>query len=81
MLNCKQVATQASDYLDNHVDGKLRWNIRMHLMMCSHCRRFIRHLRITRDLTGEAVRRDDIRANKEVNAEVILKRIKNIHAD
>lgn len=81
MLNCKQVATQASDYLDNHVDGKLRWNIRMHLLMCSHCRRFIRHLRITRDLTGEAIRRDNISANKEVNAEVILNRIKHPRSD
>jgi predicted anti-sigma-YlaC factor YlaD len=77
MLNCKQVATQASDYLDNHVDGKLRWKIRMHLLMCSHCRRFIRHLRITRDVAGEATRRDD----ESVEAEIILKKIKNNRFD
>jgi hypothetical protein len=48
MLNCKQVATLASDYLDNNTS--LRWQIRLHLLMCANCRRFIRHLRITREV-------------------------------
>lgn len=74
MLNCKQVATQASDYLDQHVDGKLRWQIRMHLLMCSHCRRLIRHLRITRDLVGEATKREH--DNENIDTEVIIKKIR-----
>ena len=44
MLSCKDVANRASDYLDNQTDARLRWQIRLHLMMCSHCRRFMRHL-------------------------------------
>jgi hypothetical protein len=48
MLNCKQVATLAGDYLDNNTS--LKWQIRLHLLMCANCRRFIRHLRITREV-------------------------------
>lgn len=47
MLNCKQVATLASDYLDKNTNQSLNWKIRMHLLMCSHCRRFVKHLKIT----------------------------------
>lgn len=48
MLSCKQVATLASDYLDNN--SPLKWQIRLHLLMCANCRRFVRHLQITREV-------------------------------
>ena len=48
MLNCKQVATLASDYLDEVTP--LKWQIRLHLLMCANCRRFIRHLKITQEV-------------------------------
>lgn len=69
MLSCKQVATQASDYLDQEAGGTLRWQMHLHLMMCSRCRRFLRHLRITRQLaTGQVAQEKD-----RVDAESILK--------
>ena len=49
MLNCKQVATLASDYLDNATP--LKWQIRVHLLMCANCRRFLRHLKITQEVS------------------------------
>ena len=51
MLSCKQVATLASQYLDHDVSTPLKWRIRMHLMMCANCRRFIRHLQATQTVT------------------------------
>lgn len=48
MLSCKQVATIASDYLDNNTP--LKWQIRLHLLMCANCRRFVRHLKITQQV-------------------------------
>jgi len=48
MLSCKQVATVASDYLDNNTP--LKWQIRLHLLMCANCRRFVRHLKITQQV-------------------------------
>jgi hypothetical protein len=49
MLSCKQVATIASDYLDNNTP--LKWQIRLHLLMCANCRRFVRHLKITQQVS------------------------------
>lgn len=59
MLSCKQVATVASDYLDNNSldnNTSLKWQIRLHLMMCANCRRFIRHLKITRQVSAGLVK-------------------------
>jgi hypothetical protein len=56
MLNCKQVATIASDYLDNnYLDNNttLKWQIRLHLLMCANCRRFVRHLKITQQVSAK----------------------------
>ena len=50
MLSCKQVATVASDYLDNNTP--LKWQIRLHLLMCANCRRFVRHLKITQQVSA-----------------------------
>ena len=69
MLSCKQVAQVASNYLDGETDTKLNWQMRWHLLMCANCRRFIRHLRITKQIAGEI-------KNDDVNAEEILEKIK-----
>ncbi len=51
MLKCKDVAILASEYLDKETNAPVHWKIRMHLMMCANCRRFMRHLKITRTLS------------------------------
>lgn len=51
MLSCKQVASLASQYLDKDTNAPLNWQIRLHLLMCANCRRFVRHLNITRAIT------------------------------
>ena len=47
MLNCKDVHDHASDYLDKRLSKRKRLAIWMHVMMCSHCRRFMQQLRLT----------------------------------
>lgn len=71
MLNCKQVASLASDYLDNNSTTKLNWKIRMHLMMCSHCRRFYRQLKITKIVT-----RSVLSESSDDDVDELLQRIK-----
>jgi hypothetical protein len=68
MLSCKQVAAVASDYLDNNTP--LKWQIRLHLLMCANCRRFVRHLKITRDISAKIVGEDT-----SVNTDVIWKNL------
>ena len=79
MLNCKQVATLASDYLDN--DTPLKWQIRLHLLMCENCRRFIRHLKITKEVSARMVINEPAE-----DAEIVWKNLqarikKNVQAD
>jgi predicted anti-sigma-YlaC factor YlaD len=71
MLNCKQVATLASDYLDKNTNTGLNWKIRMHLLMCSHCRRFYRQLKITNTVT-----RSVLSEPSDDNVDELLQRIK-----
>ena len=71
MLSCKQVAHLASDYLDHHTNRKLTFKIRLHLMMCANCRRFVKHLRITSNLARKVAKPND-----EINPEDILAEIK-----
>ena len=79
MLNCKQVVTLASDYLDN--DTPLKWQIRLHLLMCANCRRFIRHLKITKEVSARMVINEPAE-----DAEIVWKNLqarikKNVQAD
>ena len=77
MLSCKQVATMASDYLDKNTDAKLQWKIRLHLMVCANCRRFIRHLKITQQVAPGMAQQSAEVNTVEVDAEQILKRVRD----
>lgn len=49
MLNCQQIAQISSDYLDRtDLTWQQRAQFKMHLMMCSQCRRFVGQLDMLR---------------------------------
>jgi anti-sigma factor ChrR (cupin superfamily) len=49
MLSCHDLAHQhASDYIDGQLGWRNRLRVRLHLLMCVHCRRFIRQLKLVR---------------------------------
>jgi predicted anti-sigma-YlaC factor YlaD len=51
MLTCRDLAqTLASDYLDDQLAWRQRVGVRFHLLICNHCRRFIRQLTLVRSL-------------------------------
>ncbi|MCH8497802.1 MAG: zf-HC2 domain-containing protein [Marinobacter sp.] len=45
MLMCKDLAVIASDYIDGELGTGGKLSVRMHLMMCRHCRTFIGQLK------------------------------------
>jgi anti-sigma factor RsiW len=45
LLNCREVTARASRLLDGDLGLVERLQMRMHLAMCEHCRRFVRQLR------------------------------------
>ncbi|WDR06300.1 zf-HC2 domain-containing protein [Devosia rhodophyticola] len=44
MLTCKELGERASDYLDSEMNWRDRVSVRLHLMMCKHCRAYMDQL-------------------------------------
>jgi predicted anti-sigma-YlaC factor YlaD len=47
MMSCKDITEHASAYLDKEVPFTTRLNMRLHLFMCLHCRRYMDQLQTT----------------------------------
>lgn len=52
MLKCKDIAEQASDYIDADKSLPQRLSWRLHLFMCANCRRFVKQLKLTSDMVA-----------------------------
>jgi predicted anti-sigma-YlaC factor YlaD len=50
MLSCRGLAAIASDYIDDELGTVKKLSVRMHLLMCPHCRTFIGNLRTSAEL-------------------------------
>jgi len=60
MLMCRDLALIASDYLDGELTTRENLSVRMHLLMCRHCRSFIHSLQTSVDLMkGHSSQRPD----------------------
>jgi predicted anti-sigma-YlaC factor YlaD len=55
MLKCQEVTGRASDYIDGDLNILSRFRIRLHLLTCRHCRRFMRQMQATIDLLGSSM--------------------------
>lgn len=76
MLTCKEVAHLASQYADGHASKTLSLKIRLHLLMCKNCTRFIKHLQMTKKITSDVLRAD-VYATSEQTAEDLLAQLKS----
>jgi len=47
---CRDLARIASDYIDGELGPMDKVSVKMHLLMCGHCRTFIGNLRASVDL-------------------------------
>jgi hypothetical protein len=48
MLTCRDVVNSATDYMERKLSLRQRLQVRMHLLMCRFCRRYLRQLALTR---------------------------------
>ncbi len=53
MLTCKELVAHSSDYLDGQLRLRERLDVRAHLALCTHCRRFIRQLKLSQAVLRE----------------------------
>lgn len=58
MLKCREVSELASRYVDHDLGMMMRAQIRLHLIMCKHCTRYVRQLRQTVALLKEIAPRE-----------------------
>ncbi|PCJ42932.1 MAG: hypothetical protein COA71_05415 [SAR86 cluster bacterium] len=47
MLKCKDVVANATDYVDKEMNWKQSMSMALHLLMCGHCRRFIKYFKLS----------------------------------
>ncbi len=45
MLTCRQVTDQCDALLAGELHGRQLWSVRLHLLICRHCRRYIHYMR------------------------------------
>ncbi|MAR90123.1 MAG: anti-sigma factor [Pseudomonadota bacterium] len=74
MLKCKDIAHEASDYVEHHQHWWRRLLFRLHLFLCANCRRFVRHLRLTRQF----IRRRGAPASPQ-EVEQVLSQVESRH--
>jgi glutaredoxin 3 len=58
MLSCKELSEKASDYLDGELSPWGRMQIRLHMFLCEHCRRYLRQMRLAVDALALAAGSD-----------------------
>jgi predicted anti-sigma-YlaC factor YlaD len=46
MLTCREVSLSASDYLERNMPLRRRVSVRLHLVMCKHCRALVDQLAV-----------------------------------
>ena len=54
MMSCAEVAAIVRDHDHGKLPGRARLGVRLHLMMCGACRRYLRQLRAAMRLTQAA---------------------------
>lgn len=59
MLSCKDVADRASALIDGELSAWDAFQIRLHLVMCKGCGRFIEQMRATGRLTTQVAEQGD----------------------
>ena len=47
MLSCRQLTEHASDYLERELGPWRRLQVRFHLALCQHCRRYVAQIERT----------------------------------
>lgn len=53
MLSCKEVTERAGDWTDGQLGFRERMAIRLHLLICRFCRRFLQQYRLAADTAAQ----------------------------
>ncbi|MGI2028784.1 zf-HC2 domain-containing protein [Endozoicomonas acroporae] len=56
MLKCRDIEQMAGQLQDDELNWRQRLSMRMHLIMCHHCRRFLKQFAAIKKLAEHSVR-------------------------
>lgn len=79
MMRCHEIAERASDLIDGNLSRSEAIRLRMHLLICKGCARFLRQMRTTKHLI-EVVGDTAGPAADDATLDTILKRAGKDHA-
>lgn len=65
LISCRDLAERASDYLDRDLPLRSRLQVRLHLLLCENCRRYLDQLRATVDLVRRSLGQAAMPADSE----------------
>lgn len=66
MLRCRSILEQADAYLTSHLNVWQRLQFRVHLALCANCRRYLRQLQLTQQVSQQTLLTDQV-TNQKVN--------------
>jgi predicted anti-sigma-YlaC factor YlaD len=52
MPSCKQITELASKQLDKPLSRWQKWQLRLHLLICRHCRRYVKQMRFLQRISS-----------------------------
>lgn len=74
--NCKQIAEQVSENIDEPLTG-IRWlKMKFHLLMCAYCRRYNNQIQISSDTVATIC--NETKPNEEVRI-IVKKNFNEMH--
>ena len=74
MLKCRDVPVEAEKLVDGQLSVGQRLSLRVHLLMCGHCRRYVRQLKLLLRLLPEAEAREQAQV-EEAEVQAILSQL------
>jgi flavin-binding protein dodecin len=76
VLSCKSIVHQASDFADKNLSWREVLSIKMHLLICVHCRRFMKHFKTTIKVGADIAQQQDKPSPTEITK--VLDTIKSL---
>jgi len=79
MLTCKEITEQASDYCDKELSSFKRMSFKLHLLMCHHCRRYMKQVALVIETVAKLGKKTTI--NKQESEKLARQLLKERQAD
>lgn len=72
MLNCREVLERADVYLANELSDWQRFQFKLHLLLCRNCRRYLKNLRLTQQVSQQLPLTEPMLLDSELDALMVL---------